>query len=117
MTRFMLATFAERLRAIGLALLVGEAFAVLATPCAMAQPAPSSPPAVGVVTVKRQPMIDTYEFNGRIEAINSVNIVARVSAFLEKQLFTEGIDVKKGDLLYVLEQPPYQASVDRKSVV
>jgi membrane fusion protein, multidrug efflux system len=79
---------------------------------AMAQPAPSVAPAVGVVTVQRQPMTDSYEFNGRIQAINSVNIVARVSAFLEQQLFTEGTDVKKGDLLYVLEQPPYQAAVD-----
>ena len=79
---------------------------------ATAQPLPSGPPPVGVVTVQRQPMIDSYEFNGRVEAINSVNIVARVSAFLEQQLFTEGIDVKKGDLLYLLEQAPYQASVD-----
>ena len=110
MTRCVLATFAEMLRAIGLALLVG--MAALATPCAIAQPAPSAAPAVGVVTVKRQPMVDSYEFNGRIQAINSVNIVARVSAFLQQQLFTEGTDVKNGDLLYVLEQPPYRASVN-----
>jgi membrane fusion protein, multidrug efflux system len=100
---------------MGPSLLVGAvclAVVTLATPCAMAQPAPSAAPAVGVVTVQRQPMTNSYQFNGRIQAINSVNIVARVSAFLDKQLFTEGIDVKKGDLLYVLEQPPYQASVD-----
>ena len=100
---------------MGLSLLVGAvclAVVTLAAPCAMAQPAPSAAPAVGVVTVQRQPMTDSYQFNGRIEAINGVNIVARVSAFLEQQLFTEGTDVKKGDLLYVLEQPPYQASVD-----
>ena len=115
MSRFVLATFAERMRAIRLSSLIGAVsvtFAALHTPCAMAQPAPSAAPAVGVVTVQRQPMTDSYEFNGRIEAINSVNVVARVSAFLDKQLFTEGIDVKKGDLLYVLEQPPYQAAVD-----
>ena len=113
MTQFVLATFAERMRPNGLSLMIGAvslAFAALATPCAMAQPAAA--PAVGVVTVKRQPMTDSYEFNGRIQAINSVNIVARVSAFLEQQLFTAGTDVKKGDLLYVLEQPPYRASVD-----
>ena len=57
-------------------------------------------------------MTDTYEFNGRIQAINSVNIIARVTAFLEQQLFTEGTDVKKGDLLYTLERPPFQATVD-----
>jgi membrane fusion protein (multidrug efflux system) len=110
MTRCVLATFAEMLRAIGLSLLVG--MAALPTPCAIAQPAPSAAPAVGVVTVKRQPMVDSYEFNGRIQAINSVNIVARVSAFLQQQLFAEGTDVKNGDLLYVLEQPPYRASVN-----
>jgi len=81
---------------------------------ATAQPVPSGPPAVGVIKVQRRPMTDTYEFNGRIQAINSVNIVARVTAFLDQQLFTEGTDVKKGDLLYVLEQPPYRASVDVK---
>jgi membrane fusion protein (multidrug efflux system) len=78
----------------------------------MAQPASSAPPAVGVIKVERGPMTDSYEFNGRIQAINSVNIVARVTAFLDKQLFTEGVDVKKGDLLYVLERAPFQASVD-----
>ena len=57
-------------------------------------------------------MTESFEFNGRIQAINSVNIVARVTAFLEKQLFVEGSDVKKGDLLYSLEQPPFQAAVD-----
>ena len=57
-------------------------------------------------------MTDSYEFNGRIQAINGVNIVARVTAFLEQQLFTAGIDVRKGDLLYTLERRPYQAAVD-----
>jgi membrane fusion protein, multidrug efflux system len=84
---------------------------ILAT-SAMAQPIPSGPPPVGVLKVERRPMVDSYEFNGRIQAINSVNIVARVTAFLEKQLFAEGTDVKQGDLIYVLERPPYQASVD-----
>ena len=73
---------------------------------------PPAPPAVGVIKVERRPMTDSYEFNGRIQAINSVNIVARVTAFLDQQLFTEGTDVKKGDLLYTLERPPFQAAVD-----
>jgi membrane fusion protein (multidrug efflux system) len=57
-------------------------------------------------------MTDSDRFNGRVQAINSVNIVARVTAFLEKQLFVEGSDVKKDDLLYTLERPPFQAAVD-----
>jgi membrane fusion protein, multidrug efflux system len=90
---------------------VPVAVIILVAPCAMAQPA-SAPPAVGVVTVERRPMAESYDFNGRIQAINSVNIVARVTAFLEKQLFVDGSDVKKGDLLYSLEQPPFKAAVD-----
>jgi membrane fusion protein, multidrug efflux system len=85
---------------------------VLAAPCAAAQSAPSAPPAVGAVTVERRPMTDSYEFNGRIQAIDTFNIVARVTAFLEKRLFVEGSDVKKGDVLYTLEKPPFQAAVD-----
>jgi membrane fusion protein, multidrug efflux system len=79
---------------------------------ATAQSMPSGPPPVGVVTVERQPMTDSYTFNGRIQAIDSVNIVARVTAFLEKQHFAEGTDVRKGDLLYSLERAPFQAAVD-----
>jgi membrane fusion protein (multidrug efflux system) len=70
--------------------------AIILAASATAQPLPSGPPAVGVTKVERRPMTDTHEFNGRIQAINSVNIVARVSAFMEQQLFTEGTDVKKG---------------------
>ena len=95
-------------------LLVGAALlaVIWAAPSAMAQPSPSGPPVVGVIKVERRPMTDSYEFNGRIVAINSVNIIARLTAFLDQQLFTEGTDVKKGDPLYTLERPPFQAAVD-----
>ena len=76
-----------------------------------AQPAPG-PPAVGVVPAERQQITETNEFIGRIQAIGRVALVARVTAFLEKRLFVEGAEVKKGDLLYLLEQPPFQAQVD-----
>jgi membrane fusion protein (multidrug efflux system) len=97
---------------LALIIVVLLAVIVLIAPGAMAQTGPSAPPAVGVVTVERRPMTESYDFNGRIQAIDSVNIVARVTAFLEKRLFEEGSDVKKGDLLYTLEQPPFQAAVD-----
>jgi membrane fusion protein (multidrug efflux system) len=75
------------------------------------QPA-SGPPAVGVVRAERQQITQTDEFIGRIQSIGRVALVARVSAFLEKRLFVEGAEVKQGDLLYQLEQPPFQAQVD-----
>ncbi len=79
---------------------------------AEAQPAPGGPPAVGVVRVARQEITQSNEFVGRIQSIGRVSLVARVSAFLEKREFIEGAEVKKGDLLYLLEQPPFQAQVD-----
>jgi membrane fusion protein, multidrug efflux system len=77
-----------------------------------AQPAPAGRPAVGVVRAERQQITQTDEFIGRIQSIGRVALVARVSAYLEKRLFVEGSEVKKGDLLYLLEQPPFQAQVD-----
>jgi membrane fusion protein (multidrug efflux system) len=105
-------------RATALSLLRGAVglTGIILAPSAMAESAPSfAPPAVGVMMVERRPMTDSYEFNGRIQAINSVNIVARVTAWLDKQLFVAGTDVKKGDLLYALERPPFQAAVDRQN--
>jgi len=72
------------------------------------------PPAVGVVKVERRPITETSEFLGRIQAINRVDLSARVTAFLEKRLFTEGSEVKQGDLLYRLEQGPFEADVQAK---
>lgn len=75
---------------------------------------PASPPAVGVVTVSRQPVAHSTEYTGRIQATDRVNVVARVSAYLEQRFFTEGAEVSKGDLLYRLEQAPFQADVQAK---
>jgi membrane fusion protein (multidrug efflux system) len=75
---------------------------------AVAQPAP---PAVGVVRAERQQITQSDEFIGRIQSVNRVALVARVTAFLEKRLFVEGSEVSTGDLLYQLEQPPFQALV------
>ena len=75
-----------------------------------AQPAPG-PPAVGVVRAEKQQITQTNEFIGRIQSIGRVALVARVSAFLEKRLFVEGSEVKKGDLLYRLERAPFEAAV------
>ncbi len=81
---------------------------------ARAQPPPAAPPAVGVVAAARQPITQSAEYTGRIQATNRVNLVARVSAFLDEVLFSEGAEVKKGDLLYRLEQAPFKADVQAK---
>ena len=86
-----------------------------------ALPWPSSraapPPAVGVVAAQRQPITQSSEYIARIQATNRVNLVARVSAYLDEVLFTEGTEVKKGDLLYRLEQGPFRADVQAKEAL
>jgi membrane fusion protein (multidrug efflux system) len=88
---------------------------VLAIATAHAQAPPGGPPpAVGVVRAQLQPITETSDFVGRIQAVDRVALVARVTAFLEQQKFTEGAEVNKGDLLYQLEQPPFQADMAAK---
>jgi membrane fusion protein (multidrug efflux system) len=74
--------------------------------------AASPPPAVSVVEVEPRDVTPSTQFVGRVVAIDQVDLRARVQGFLEQRLFTEGQKVKKGDLLYVIEQPPFQAQVD-----
>jgi membrane fusion protein (multidrug efflux system) len=88
--------------------------ALLGLNLAHAQAPGGAPPAVGVVRAEMQPITETSEFVGRIQATDRVALVARVTAFLEQRLFTEGAEVNKGDLLYVLEQPPFQADLAAK---
>src|SRR5215472_820448 len=81
---------------------------------AAAQMGPGGPPAVGVVTVQKHAITETEEFVGRVEATDKVVLVARVTAFLEKQDFVEGAEVKQGDLLYELERGPFEADLASK---
>jgi membrane fusion protein, multidrug efflux system len=73
--------------------------------------APGGPPAVGVVRAEKQAVTETSEFTGRIQAVDRVALTARVTAFLEQRLFTEGTEVREGDLLYRLERGPFEAAV------
>ena len=82
----------------------------LAWPAA-AQPAPGAPPAVGVVKAERRAVFETSEFVGRVQAVNRVELVARVTAFLVQRAFTEGSEVRAGDLLYRLERGPFEAAL------
>lgn len=77
-----------------------------------AQQAPTAAPAVSVVKVEQRDITPSTSFTGRIEAIDKVDLRARVDGFLEQRLFTEGQDVKAGDLLFVIEKAPYQADIE-----
>ena len=87
--------------------------AMAATP-ALAQAPANAPPAVGVIKATKHPVTQTERFIGRIQAVARVDIVARVTAFIEQYVFREGDEVKKGQVLYRLERPPFEADVEAK---
>jgi multidrug efflux system membrane fusion protein len=77
-----------------------------------AQSAPP-PPQVSVAQVLERRVKDWDEFTGRMQAVESVEIRPRVSGYIDKVAFTEGSQVKRGDLLFVIDPRPYKADADR----
>src|SRR5438045_854166 len=75
--------------------------------------APAANPAVGVRPAAMKGVSQSFEFVGRIKAVEKVDVRARVEGFLEKVAFREGQDVKAGDLLYQIEKVQFQAQVDQ----
>ena len=71
------------------------------------------PPAVpvGVVTAERKPVTKSFDFVGRVEAINRVEVRARVTGYLEDILFREGDLIKEGAPLYTIEKGLFEAAV------
>jgi membrane fusion protein (multidrug efflux system) len=71
------------------------------------------PPAVAVLSVQPTGAAPGFDFNGRVVAVEEVQLRARVTGFLDQQLFTEGSDIERGDLLFVIEQTQFEAEVAR----
>ena len=81
-----------------------------AVAAAAAAPAPS----VMVTPAARENVTRSAGFLGRIEAIDRVDLLARVTGFLEERRFKEGQEVNRGDLLFVIERDPYEAVVAQR---
>jgi RND family efflux transporter MFP subunit len=81
-----------------------------------AQPAPNGPPVpkVRVSLPVQHPVTDYEDFPGRVEAVDSVDIRARVTGYLDKVNFREGMEVKKGEVLFEIDPRLYQAEVNRQ---
>lgn len=75
-------------------------------------PGREGPVTVGVVPVTVRDVNPAMEYVGHVEAIQAVDIRARVEGFLQEVRFREGSQVRSGDVLYVIEQEPYKARVD-----
>ena len=70
-------------------------------------------PTVSVITAEKRPITESVRFVGRIQAIDRVDVRARVIGFLEEVLFQDGQQVKTGDALYRIEKGPFEASVQQ----
>ncbi|MGD8542276.1 MAG: efflux RND transporter periplasmic adaptor subunit [Desulfobacteraceae bacterium] len=94
--------------------LLSVAVLSLAAAAAAAPPGPGQgrPPVVTVLAVTEAEVNPPTEHVGRVEAIQAVDLRARVQGYLEAVKFNEGSDVRAGDLLFTIEQAPYLASVN-----
>ena len=81
--------------------------------CVLSADAQEKAVPVGTVYAQRQQVAQTRDFVGRVNAIDRVDIQARVKGYLEAVLFKEGDSVKKGDHLYQIEKDQYQAAVEQ----
>jgi RND family efflux transporter MFP subunit len=80
--------------------------------CQKESPQAAEPvPVVPISHPVKRPVTDSVDFTGRTDAVQSVNIVARVTGYLVQMPFAEGAEVKKGDLLFQIDPQPYEAQV------
>jgi membrane fusion protein, multidrug efflux system len=102
--------FATRIRALTVAATV--AAAMLLPGCGKQAPAPArQPPEVTVITITPRTIPFSPQFVAQTESSRQVNIVARVSGFLEKIAYQEGELVKQGQLMFTLDPKPFQAQL------
>jgi len=95
-----------------LALATGLLMTVIATACSsQAEPTAGMPPPpeVSVAQVLNKDVSRWDEFTGRVTAIETVELRPRVSGYVQQVAYQEGQEVKKGDLLFVVDPRPYKA--------
>ena len=82
--------------------------AVYVTACKEKPPPSPPPPTVTVAQPVQRTVTDYLELTGNTQAIKTVQLVARVSGYLEKVFFQDGQIVQKGQLLFLIQQNTYQ---------
>lgn len=83
----------------------------LLTGCGKAEPARATPE-VGVMVVQPQRAVLTSELPGRVSAFQMAEVHPQVNGIVQRRLFTEGANVKAGEVLYQIDPAPYQAALD-----
>jgi RND family efflux transporter MFP subunit len=88
-------------------------FLILLVACKEKTPPAPPPPKVTVVQPVKQVVTDYLELTGNTQAINTVQLVARVAGYLEKIFFQDGQMVKKGQLLFHIQKDTYEARLQQ----
>jgi membrane fusion protein, multidrug efflux system len=91
------------------------AWAGALTGCSHSSPqlAPAEPGAIAVSHPVGRVVTDYVDFTGRTDAVLAVDVRARVTGYLMETPFKEGAEVKKGEILFVVDTRPYQAQFDQ----
>ncbi|WP_404680874.1 efflux RND transporter periplasmic adaptor subunit [Raoultella terrigena] len=79
----------------------------------VAQNAAPQAPAVSAADVVVKPVSQWDSFNGRIEAVESVQLRPRVSGYIDKVNYTDGQEVKKGEVLFTIDDRTYRAALEQ----
>ncbi|MDE1187582.1 MAG: efflux RND transporter periplasmic adaptor subunit [Pantoea sp.] len=79
----------------------------------VAKSAPPPPPEVSVAQVVQQKVSQWDNFNGRIEAVQSVQLRPRVSGYIDQVNYREGDEVKKGQVLFTIDDRTYRAALEQ----
>ena len=79
----------------------------------VAQNAPPPPPEVSAAPVLIKPVSQWDSFNGRVEAVQSVQLRPRVSGYIESVNYREGDEVKKGQVLFTIDDRSYRAALEQ----
>jgi len=97
--------------AVGYAIILASSFTL--TGCKQAPGTKSSSPVpVEAAAVVPKPIRLSDEFNGRVASINSVEVRARVTGYVDKVAYREGDSVKQGDLLFIIDPRPYRDALE-----
>src|SRR5687768_7561933 len=92
--------------------LLGTAMLLLAA-CSGGNAEQQMPPAeVGVITVVPTEVVNLAELPGRVAAVRTAEVRARVDGIVERRLYTEGSDVGRGTPLFRIDSRPLRASLD-----
>lgn len=86
--------------------------ALLAAGCGEAPPPAPPPPEVSVITVRPQPIANIVQLPGRVQAVRTAEVRARVDGIVQRRFYEEGTEVRAGQALFAIDPRQLRASLN-----